>query len=97
MVGFTKLGLLEMTRRRKGPSLSEILGKKSVFFTKSDETIALEILRSIPFFISTNPGPKLEVHAAPDIISVLKGELKQIHKLHPIAFATTKTTWFDQI
>ena len=34
VVGFTKLGLLEMTRRRRGPSLSEILVDNGNSFVK---------------------------------------------------------------
>ena len=80
VVGFTKLGLLEMTRRRRGSSLSEILVDNGNSLVKSSETIALEILRAVPAAISTSPGLKLSIHAAPSVIDVINSSLKKTFK-----------------
>ena len=75
VVGFTKLGLLEMTRRRKGPSLSEIISGNIAIARKSPETVGLEALRGVLAEAQANPAAGYKIEAAPDVISVLKGAL----------------------
>ena len=75
VVGFTKLGLLEMTRRRKGPSLSEIVSGNLAVARKSPETVGLESLRGVLRESQANPAAGYKIEAAADVISSLKGVL----------------------
>ena len=84
IAGFTKLGLLEMTRRKRGSSLSEILGRQTGEFCKSIETIALEIFREVIKVTKLRPTPTLNILAAPSVVEILNGEmndtLKEVQK-----------------
>jgi ribonuclease E/ribonuclease G len=80
VVGFTKLGLLEMTRRRKGPSLSEIISGSIAVARKSSETIGLEALRGVLSEAQVNSATGYRIQAAPDVISALKCELSNTVK-----------------
>lgn len=86
VVGFTKLGLLEMTRRRKGPSLSEIVSGSIPIARKSPETVGLEALRGILAEAQATPAAGYTVAAATDVVAALKGVLadsvKTMEKLH---------------
>mgnify|MGYP001492968079 CR=1 FL=1 len=84
IAGFTKLGLLEMTRRKRGSSLSEILGRQTSEFCKSIETIALEIFREVIKVTKLGPTTTLNILAAPSVVEILNGEmndtLKEVQK-----------------
>lgn len=80
VVGYTKLGLLEMTRRRKGPSLSEIVSGSIAVATKSPETVALEALRGVLAEAQATAAPTYTVSASTDVVAALKGSLADIHK-----------------
>jgi len=71
VVGFTKLGLAEMTRRRRGPSLSEIIAGDMAPPVKSANTVALEVLRSVVSEAAASPSAAFSVKAAPDVIAAL--------------------------
>lgn len=75
VVGFTKLGLLEMTRRRKGPSLSEIVSGSLAVARKSPETVGLEALRGVLAEAQATPAPTYTIEASGDVVAVLKGAL----------------------
>jgi ribonuclease G len=75
VVGFTKLGLLEMTRRRKGPSLSEIISGNLAVARKSPETVGLEALRGVLRESQANPAVGYKIEAAAVVIATLKGVL----------------------
>ncbi len=76
VVGFTKLGLAEMTRRRRGPSLSEILAGETAAPVKSAETVALEVLRAVLKQAAAAPSAAFSVRAAPDVIEALGGPVE---------------------
>ncbi len=76
VVGFTKLGLLEMTRRRKGPSLSEIVSGAIPVARKSPDTVGLEALRGVLAEAQATPAAGYAVDAATDVIAALKGPLE---------------------
>ncbi len=74
VVGFTRLGLVEMTRPRRRDSLSHILGGpcpacQGAGFLKSPESVAFEALRAV----ASTSGAALTLRAAPQVITALKG------------------------
>ena len=72
--GFTRLGLVEMTRRRGRPSLAQVLcGRDSVVPLKSALTVAFDVLRAVGREARAMPGAALGVTAAPDVIEALEG------------------------
>lgn len=62
--GWTRAGLYEMTRPRRGPSLAAMLRASSI------ETAALAALRAL----ARAEGGRLRLAAAPDVIAWLEGE-----------------------
>lgn len=80
VVGFTKLGLLEMTRRRKGPSLSEIVSGDLAVARKSPETVALEALRGVIAEAQATSAPTYTIESNEAVVAVLKGALKDALK-----------------
>ncbi|NQW00043.1 MAG: Rne/Rng family ribonuclease [Rhodospirillales bacterium] len=80
VVGFTKLGLLEMTRRRKGPSLSEIVSGRIAVALKSPETVGLEALRGVIGEAQATAAASYTIEAAPDVVAALKGGLADVVK-----------------
>ena len=74
VTGFTRLGLVEMTRRRRRPSLAEVLrGRDSGGPLKSALTVAFDVLRAVGREARAMPGAALGVTAAPDVIQALQG------------------------
>lgn len=72
--GFTTLGLVEMTRRRRRPSLAQVLcGRISGGPRKSALTVAFDVLRAVGREARALPGSALCVTAAPDLIQALQG------------------------
>jgi len=74
VVGFTKLGLLEMTRRRRGASLAEILTGGTVVPRKTPWTVALEALRAVSREAAARPAPKFEIHVPNDVAEAFEGQ-----------------------
>lgn len=73
----SRFGLLEMTRRRAGPALSEILGRTcpvcdGLGLVDTAETAADRILATAEREAEENPGGSLTIFAAPDVIAVLE-------------------------
>ena len=60
--GFTRLGLLEMTRRRQGKSLTQRLLAQNEH-GKSAETVALEAIRSALQQLENDPGRRIKISA----------------------------------
>ena len=82
VLGFSRLGLVEMTRQRRRLSLSRTLlatcpeclgGGRS----KSPETTAFAVLRALPRAARATPGAGLRVSAAPSVVTALKGPMKE--------------------
>ena len=78
IAGFTRLGLVEMTRRRRGPSLARRLSTAcpacaGVGRIESAETVALAALRMVLAESRAVPGARLEIVAAPAVIEALRG------------------------
>ncbi len=80
--GFTRLGLVEMTRQRRSPSLREVLcspcpacdGTASL---RSPLTLALESLRRALRADRAAPGAGVEVVAPPAVVEALEGAAAQ--------------------
>ncbi len=76
--GFTRLGLVEMTRRRHRGSLSQTLTKPCLPCAgtgrvNSPLTVALEALRAALREAVANPGAALQLTAHPNVIKALDG------------------------
>jgi ribonuclease G len=75
VVGYTRLGLVEMTRRRQGLSLAEILGgttPDAMVARKSPLTLALEALRVV-LREARGRGSAPMLRASPAVIAALEG------------------------
>ena len=64
--GFTRLGLLEMTRRRQGKSLTQRLLAQNEH-GKSAETVALEAIRSALQQLENDPGRRIKISAGASV------------------------------
>ena len=74
VIGFTRLGLVEMTRRRRRPSLARVLcGRDPGVPLKSALTVAFDVLRAVGREARARPGAALGVTAAADVIEALEG------------------------
>jgi ribonuclease G len=73
LLGWTRLGHVELVRRRRHPSLAEILGERSESggWRKTALTIALAALRSAAREANAQPGRPLTLSAHPEILSAL--------------------------
>jgi len=85
VVGFTNLGLVEMTRPRRRDSLSHSLGGRcpscaGAGYVKSPLTVAHEALRAAGREAMAHPGAGLEVRAAAEVIETLNGRAKSARK-----------------
>jgi ribonuclease G len=69
--GFTRTGLLEITRERRRRPLSAVLLESGIAPRKNAETVAREILRAI---LRTSPRGALAISAAAEIVAWLEGE-----------------------
>ena len=69
--GFTRLGLVETTRRRAWPALSEVLCDPRDPRRKSAATVALDIARAVARKARAMPQSPLTVIAAPEVAAVL--------------------------
>ncbi|KIM00542.1 Cytoplasmic axial filament protein CafA and Ribonuclease G [Paramagnetospirillum magnetotacticum MS-1] len=67
--GLSPLGLVELTRERRGPSLAELLCRRSL--SASPETLALAALRSLLAEVLARPGARLGICAAPPVAAAL--------------------------
>ena len=76
--GFSRLGLVEMTRQRRRPALARSLladcpACGGAGRTRSADTVAFDILRALPRAARTTPGAGLTVTAAPSVVTALEG------------------------
>ncbi|ARJ64214.1 ribonuclease G [Magnetospirillum sp. ME-1] len=69
--GVSPLGLVELTRERRGPSLGELLCRRSLAATP--ETLALAALRRLLAEALATPGRIPALRAAPSVAAVLTG------------------------
>ena len=77
VAGFTRLGLVEMTRQRGRASLAdELLAAASGGRRKSPETVALETLRQVLREAAANPAASVAVTAAPAVAAALQGSMR---------------------
>lgn len=76
VMGMSASGLLEMTRRRGAPTLSEILtepaGEQGSGRRRDAVTLAFEALRGVRREAESAPDCALEIRAAPAVLSVLR-------------------------
>lgn len=82
VIGFTRLGLVEMTRRKRRQSLSRTLGVgcptcAGAGRVKSPLGAALEALRAVLREAAAGPGTALAVRADPALIEALGGAARQ--------------------
>ena len=77
VLGLTKLGLCELTRRRVGESLSARMGL-SRLRAKSTETQALELMRRIDEQARSAGTRKMSFAVAPDVRALLDGRYAQV-------------------
>ena len=75
VVGFTRLGLVEMTRERRRPSLRDILSdaRPAAGIAKAPLTVAFDILRRIPSAVAAAPGRAIGIKAPASAIAALHG------------------------
>lgn len=71
MHGFTRAGLMEITRERRRRPLSQALLDAPPAPRKSAETVAREALRAVPAL--SRPGRGVSLRAAPDVVAWLEG------------------------
>ena len=68
--GFTNLGLIEMTRERRGPSLADLTTERELRPTA--RTMALSALRRAVAEAAHRPGKALAVVAVPEVVAALR-------------------------
>jgi ribonuclease G len=78
IAGFTRLGLVEMTRQRRGPSLGRRLTAACPVCAgdgrvESPETLAFAALRAVLAETRAAPGRAVAIAAAPAVIEALRG------------------------
>jgi ribonuclease G len=69
VIGITPLGLVEVTRERRGPALFDLMCER--FVGPSADAAALEALRQVLAQAPHLPGPALQLTAAPDLVASL--------------------------
>lgn len=73
IAGFTRLGLVEATRQRRGPSLADALLAPAAPRRRSPVAIAFESLRAILVEARARPGAAPALRAAPEVAAALEG------------------------
>lgn len=78
VAGFSRLGLVEITRRRRAMSLPEVLSGRrgATGVDRSPETLAYDALRQLHHVAYGAPGRPLTVRAHGDVIAMIGNELK---------------------
>lgn len=72
VIGATALGLVEMTRERRGPSLSDLMVENVALL--SPQAAALRALRLVLAEAVHHPGRALTLTVAPDVATILHGQ-----------------------
>jgi Rne/Rng family ribonuclease len=79
LAGATRLGLVELTRRRTGPSLAELLTEPCGYGgsgrVRRVETIGSQLLRRVATEARTAPGRRFTLHCAPELASAFRSVL----------------------
>ena len=75
--GFSRLGLLEMTRQRVGESLANRLLEKNDY-AMSIRTTVIDMIRTILRELERNPGKAITVGCNHALYSCIKGEMKSV-------------------
>ena len=70
LIGFTRLGMFELTRRRRGKSLNQKLFKP-LENLKSPLTLALDALYQVKREMRINPGKLFLIHTPPEVTEAL--------------------------
>jgi len=78
VAGFTRFGLVEMTRERRHASLAQVLLKEcpacdAAGLVRSAETVAFDALRRVLAEAQARPGAPLRITASPAVIEALRG------------------------
>ncbi len=74
VAGLTPLGMIELTRRREGLALAEVLGDGSGGL--STASIALKLLRDAVRFATSEKCAGVAVTAAPAVVALLRGAMR---------------------
>jgi ribonuclease G len=81
LAGATRLGLVELTRRRTGPSLADLLteacGVKGSGRVRRVEAIAGGLLRKLAAEARASPGRRLVLSCAPELARAFEGPLAE--------------------
>jgi ribonuclease G len=82
ILGWTRLGHLEMVRPRHGRPLFEALLERTAdgAFVKSAATIALEALRALRQAARAEPGHRWDLVVAPEVATALAGPVAAAHR-----------------
>lgn len=75
--GFTRFGAFEMTRRRRRPSLTEVLTGGRSASAKTADTVAFAAVRRIPAVAAAAKGKSLAIHAHPDVLAEFDGPVRE--------------------
>ena len=78
VLGFSNLGLIEMTRARRGPSLSESLMENLSSSIPTAETIAYNLMREMVGIGRKTKSAGYTLRASAEVVNVLNGDLKDI-------------------
>jgi ribonuclease G len=77
VAGFTRLGLVEMTRERRRAPLLEVLGARHRSYVgKSALSIAFEALRRVPAAAAAEPGRAIVLRLPPAVATALSEEAR---------------------
>lgn len=79
VIGASPLGLVEMTRERRGPSLADLMVENAVI--PSAEACALRALRHVVSEARHRPGRALALLVAPDVATILHGRPQALAEL----------------
>ena len=75
VLGISRLGLVELTRQRRGASLAQRLLEPAPNALARADAVALAALRHLVAQMRTAPAPHLTLAAAPEVIELLRGRL----------------------
>lgn len=73
VLGISRMGLLELTRRRRGPSLAELMLEPAMPARLRADAAALAALRRV--MATARPGAGVTLAAAPEVVAELEGPL----------------------
>ena len=102
--GWTRAGLLELTRPRLGPSLRELYCADQAGVRLRSETVACDVLRRMPGRVRGVAGPR--IRCAPEVAAALSGPLRgaldEVERrlggavaIEPVSGALPEAWWID--